>query len=408
MSFFPPNKDFYENIQGEKFARLLTSNATTDKGLETIARYYDVYDEWVALEHCEDKIEKYYELLFLVKTKSKNDNVWVSFIEGLHRHAATIACLLCIKFDYDKNIINLGSLDLDDFKNADVPHYKDPGYNPRQCLLLILNGDTEAPMLTSLFTFQACIPKEIDGDIQPIMDNLRAYSEWVSISKIDSAQKTISKTLWSWLSDMMKYSAPTRRNCHDICPQWLDTDMFTYQDNMTEDKYTKATADGKELTALGFSRFVTSDEWTEYIRNPFDVGAGTTYLQYMSGSCNSRGGTSKQTYPPYGLTFASFTTDVGVVDVRAKRCKIDASHANAFLIIPGIVYHLSATLDKGNIHDHLGQMKIMRLIQFLCRYGYATRKGPTVMTPIAYTRYCENINDAKFLQGCYGYYQLFQ
>jgi hypothetical protein len=160
-----------------------------------IARYYGVYNEWVALEHCEDKIKKYYRLFLLVKTKSKNDNVWVSFIERLHRHAATIPCLLCMKFDYDNLIINKGSLDLDNFKHADVPHYKDPGYNPRAdpgynpraCLLSILNGDTEAPMLTSLFTFQAYSPKDIDGDIQPIMNNLRAYNEWVSISKIDPA-----------------------------------------------------------------------------------------------------------------------------------------------------------------------------------------------------------------------------
>ena len=124
----------------------------------------------------------------------------------------------------------------------------------------------------------------------------------------------------------------------------------------------------------------------------------------MSGSCNNRGGTSKQTYPPYGLTFASFTTDVDVVDVKAKQRKIDASLANAYLIIPGIVYHLSATLDKGNIQEHLGQMEVMRLIQFLCQYGCATRKGPTVMLHIAYAQYCEYINDAKFLQGCYGYY----
>jgi hypothetical protein len=95
-----------------------------------------------------------------------------------------------MKFDYDNNIISPGSLDLDDFKNADVPYYKDPRYNPRQCLLSILNGHTEVPILTwLLFTFQAYIPKQIDGNIQPIMENLMAYSERVSISKIDSAQK---------------------------------------------------------------------------------------------------------------------------------------------------------------------------------------------------------------------------
>ena len=59
MSFPPPNKDFYENIKGENFARLLTSNATTDEGQETIPRNYGVYNEWVALEHCKDKIKKY-------------------------------------------------------------------------------------------------------------------------------------------------------------------------------------------------------------------------------------------------------------------------------------------------------------------------------------------------------------
>ena len=94
--------------------------------------------------------------------------------------------------------------------------------------------------------------------------------------------------------------------------------MFTYQDNMIKEKYTNATAGRKELTALGFSRFVTCDEWTEYSRNPSNVCARTRYLQYMSGSRNSRGGTSKQTFSPYGLTFASFTTDVGVVNVKEK------------------------------------------------------------------------------------------
>jgi hypothetical protein len=120
-------------------------DATTYKGQKTIARYYNVYDKWVALENRDDKINKYYDVLLLVKTHSKKDTVWVSFIEGLHRHAATIACLLCMKFDYDNNIISLGSLDVDDFKNAEVPYYKDPEYNLRQCLLSILNGQTEAP-----------------------------------------------------------------------------------------------------------------------------------------------------------------------------------------------------------------------------------------------------------------------
>ena len=94
------------------------------------------------------------------------------------------------------------------------------------------------------------------------------------------------------------------------------------------------------------------------------------------------------------------------MEVKEKRRNIVASHTNAHLIILGIVYHLSATLNKGNIHDHLGQKKEMQLIQFLCRYGYTTRKGTTLMLHVTNTHYCGNINDTKFLQGCFGYYRI--
>ncbi len=49
------------------------------------------------------------------------------------------------------------------------------------------------------------------------------------------------------------------------------------------------------------------------------------------------------------IAFSCFTTDVGVVEVKEKRRKIDAGHVNAYVIIPGIVYHLSKTLEKRNI-----------------------------------------------------------
>ncbi len=98
-SFFPPNEDFYADIQGEGFKRFSLSNATTDDGQKAIAVFYDVCDEWTQSTRGSDTINNYYKLLLLVKTKSKKDNVWISFVEGLHRQAAIIACLLCTKFD---------------------------------------------------------------------------------------------------------------------------------------------------------------------------------------------------------------------------------------------------------------------------------------------------------------------
>ena len=40
-------------------------------------------------------IQAYYELLQVVKRHSKKDNIYISFWEGLHRHAAIIMALLC-------------------------------------------------------------------------------------------------------------------------------------------------------------------------------------------------------------------------------------------------------------------------------------------------------------------------
>ena len=105
---------------------------------------------------------------------------------------------------------------------------------------------------------------------------------------------------------------------------------------------------------MGFSRLITSNEWEEYIKKPFNSGAREQYLQHVLVLQDPRKSKTKKLSPPYGLTFASFTTNVGVVEVKEKWRKIDAGHVNAYLIIPGIVYHLSATLEKGNIHEHVG------------------------------------------------------
>jgi hypothetical protein len=197
-----------------------------------------------------------------------------------------------------------------------------------------------------------------------------------------------------------------KRNDPNVRPQWLDTDTFIYQEQITIQKYKKVLESGNENTAMGFSRFITSNEWEEYIKNPFDSGAREQYLQHVSVLRDPRKSKTKKLSPPYGLTFASFTTNVGVVEVKEKRRKIDAGHVNAYVIIPGIVYHLSATLEKRNIHEHVGREKEMQLIQFLCCFGYATRKGQTMMLHVANTHYCHGINETKFLQGCLGYYRI--
>ncbi len=148
------------------------------------------------------------------------------------------------------------------------------------------------------------------------MDNMKIHSLWVSINKIDSARKTISKSLWSFFSHIMTYTK--KRNNHNVCTQWMDTDTFKYQEQITIQKYTKVLENGNENTIMGFSKFITSTEWDQYIKNPFDTTASENYLQHVSVVRDLKKSRNKKLYPPYGLTFVSFTTNVGVVEVIEK------------------------------------------------------------------------------------------
>jgi hypothetical protein len=73
--------------------------------------------------------------------------------------------------------------------------------------------------------------------------------------------------------------------------------------------------------------------------------------------------------PPYGILWMSLTSNVGPIE--KKRRLINVRHMNAFLIVPGIVYNLSTKLQKGVLHDHLGQNQEKNLINFITRFGYA-------------------------------------
>ena len=89
---------------------------------------------------------------------SKNDNLWISFVEGLHRHAAIVICLTCSSFDLEGNNIDHESLKKKDFKIAEVLHYKKPQLSPIQALNSIMKGDFDAPMLMKPLPIQVLLP----------------------------------------------------------------------------------------------------------------------------------------------------------------------------------------------------------------------------------------------------------
>jgi hypothetical protein len=194
---FPPSNEVYDLVQGKNFKQFLSINGRTEDGQNAIAQHYGVLEKWTASNHEGDHVVNY-KLLLLVKTKSKNDNVWISFIEGLHKHAAILASLLCMKFDYSNNKIILGSLQLGDFEKAQILHYKNPGVTPREQLGQIIGNHFEALMLKTPMLIQAYIPHRVanqsGGTIQLLIESLKIKSDWILISRTIPANKTISNS----------------------------------------------------------------------------------------------------------------------------------------------------------------------------------------------------------------------
>ncbi len=250
---------------------------------------------------------------------------------------------------------------------------------------------------------QAYIPhrvaNQIDGTIQLLMETLKTQSEWILISKTISANKTISKLLSTWSYETMTHSSAKIRNNQNNWPTFTAT--FIYQEQLTIEKYKTLISSGTDNT-LEYPTVINCAEWTYYLKNPFNQFIRQTNLNRTSPSTPSSRHLTKKFTPPYRLTFTSFTDDVEVVDKKTRTRTIDAGHMNGYLIILGIVYHLSTKLQKGVTYDHLGQDTKVKLIDFLTQFGYATRKSPTVQLPATHTHYCSNVNETNHIQGCDG------
>jgi hypothetical protein len=118
--------------------------------------------------------------IILVKSSSPLDNVWFSFFEGMHCHAAIVAGLVCSKFDHTTNEIKPGSLTLDDFRNEGaVKNFKVPGTTVKEHLDQIMAKEFDVSMFHNEFHLSVCIPKQA-MDAKELIDATRLQSLWIS------------------------------------------------------------------------------------------------------------------------------------------------------------------------------------------------------------------------------------
>jgi hypothetical protein len=163
---FRDNIDVYQLLATQMFKKILLTDATTEDGEDEVTKYFKVQKEWNCLLdewHANQRdvigYERYYELLFLVKSKSEEDYIWFIFFEGMHCHAAIITSLLCSKFNHSTNELIPGSLTMEQFRSGSIKYFKDPGTTVSNHLNQIMASQFEAPMFDNQLHVSAYIPK---------------------------------------------------------------------------------------------------------------------------------------------------------------------------------------------------------------------------------------------------------
>jgi hypothetical protein len=121
-----------------------------------------------------------------VKAKSNKDNVWISFYEGLHRHAT----LLSAVFNPTKNVFQQKSLTASYFREQQLIHYKEDTKMPHKCLRDIFHKKIKAPMPTKPFGIKCIVPKQrvttpTVNDVFEFTQKISKYSELISDTKKD-------------------------------------------------------------------------------------------------------------------------------------------------------------------------------------------------------------------------------
>jgi hypothetical protein len=405
------DETYIKFIKSDEFRDLLLIDGTTKEGQEAIAEHYGVSDEWKDLINVNvnnDVLTQYYDLLYLVKTESKNDYVWISFVEGLHRHAAIVLSLLCSKFDYQNNILVSKSLRITNFEKADIPGFARPTdstLTPERLLndiyLLddIDNKDSDySTMLKKPFTVKAYFPSNNNCDTNTLIRTLRSISSLHSKNKLNSAQKSISRVTADVLIELTKNSTAAQRNNTKDQPTFNEYSVKYIE--KTNKQYESQLKDDDD-TFLNYASLLVSEPWLKYINNPNDSVLRNSLINTV---CPVSTEYNKPHQPPFGLHFENLTNDSIYVTSNKKCSAINSSHVNAFFIIPPIVNSLLDKLNSNKLGGSNVDTKV-KIIHYLTRIECGT-KAPNLHThQQAINHYCSQANHAEYIQDLSGIYK---
>lgn len=398
----PFNTEYKSYIESNIFKTFLLNDGTTAEGRNAIAKHYGVLSEWTSSTHKEDFLTQYYNLLLLVKTKSTKDNVWFSFVEGLHRHAAIVLSLLCSKFDYDKKALIPKSLDVNTFAAAGITNLRNNDTNipesPEYMLQQISSNDERMCMLKSPFHVTAVFPSQEECNISTLTDVLTLKSASYSNNKLNSACKTISTKIAEVLQDSLNNSTPKQRRSKTQ-PIFTGNDM-EYQQNIAKKKFKDLMiANNNNDSFLGYPKTLQNPEWINYINNPFDNEILKQFNNIIVVANSNKN--KKQLQPPYGLFWDNLTSNPTYTKSKKTIRSIDSSHVNGYFITPLLVHTLVDKLQPTEKLLVTNNTK-MNMIHALTRVAYGMKKNPSVQLHPAVYHYCTEANETEYTQALVG------
>ena len=222
----------------------------------------------------------------MVKTRSKLDNVWFSFYEGLHRHASLLITLLSAIFDPTTNVLKFRTLSVDYFEKHQLLNFKSVNETPHERLNKIFEGQISSPMLKEPFPIKCIIPNKIEGvPPQGSVDNftrlLCKYSELISdIKKTSASNSTFSLLSKALKNELSLCNREDRDKEIRLIVGHRYTTQAQYKPKVHEANMREH--ENNDKAAYGWCDLLDKEEWHEFIRDPLNDTKRAHFLDRMT------------------------------------------------------------------------------------------------------------------------------
>jgi hypothetical protein len=205
----------------------------------------------------------------MVKAYSKKDIIWISFWEGMHRHAAIIMTLLCANITYNtKNCYKPRTLEKGAFQDY-IKGFTDPGLEPLELIQDIFDRKSNSWMLKTVINVMAYIPNKRETTIDKLFEAMQAQSKHISKNKLSSAARTLSTLLCDWL----RQCSPQSVTSVPVQKQPEIAHVYTSQSAMDVNKFANhklrfSVANDNDLKDW-IPECIKSDGWLAFFEKPF-------------------------------------------------------------------------------------------------------------------------------------------